>query len=117
MLSIKTNDMPKVIEVEIEGKVTEGDINEFKDYLKQKEQKEDGVNVMLTVNEMKYSFEGFIEDIKFEANHLDTFNKVAVLSDKKWISAFGKLANQIPDIEVENFELSERDKAVEWITQ
>lgn len=117
MLSIKTNDMPKVIEVEIEGKVTEGDINDFRDYLKQKEEEEDSVSVMITVNEMKYSFEGFIEDIKFEANHLDTFNKVAVLSDKKWVSAFGKLANQIPDIEVKNFELNEREKAVDWVNK
>ncbi|MCT2537844.1 STAS/SEC14 domain-containing protein [Aquibacillus koreensis] len=114
MLSIKTNDMPKVMELEIGGKVTEEDIKEFKNYFKQKEKEYDVFNVVITVNKMEYSFEGFIEELKFEANHLDKFNKVAVISDKKWVNAIGKLTNQIPNIEVENFDVNERGKALEW---
>ncbi|WP_186576921.1 SpoIIAA family protein [Aquibacillus kalidii] len=115
MLFIKTNDMPKVIEVEIGGKVSESDIEEFKKYFKQKEKEYDVLNVMITVNNLEYSFEGFIENIKFEANHLDKFNKVAVISDKKWVDAIGKLADQIPNIQVENFNLNEREEALDWV--
>ncbi len=109
-------DRENFIDVKIEGKLTSDEIEDIKNYFKQKEKEQDAFNVAITVEEIGYSFEGFIEDIKFEAGHLDRFKKVAIISDKKWMEILGKLVNHIPDIQLETFNFNERKSAVEWLS-
>ena len=50
--------------------------------------------------------------------HLDRFERVAVLTDKKWLqTAAGLKGALIPGVEVRAFPLAERSDALDWITE
>lgn len=106
--------MDNVIEVEIKGKITENDMKNFEDYFNQKKKNNEEINLLMCIDEINYSLDGFIEDLKFDTSHWDEFNKIALLSDKKWIEVGSKIIEYLPKIEVEHFNYNERDKAMAW---
>ncbi|MFP4698505.1 MAG: STAS/SEC14 domain-containing protein [Eubacteriales bacterium] len=114
MITIKTNEKPSIIEVEIEGKVKENDIKEFENYFKQKRKSQDEINLLMSIKEIGYSFNGLIEDFKFESKYWNEFNRIAILSDKKWLEFVSKIADSLPNVEVKHFDYDEKEKAINW---
>lgn len=115
MISIKTNESENIIEVEVNEKITARDIEEFENYFNQKKENHDQINLLMVVNEMGYSLQGLVKDFKFDTNHWKEFNKVAVLSDKKWIELGAKMVEYLPKVEIEHFNPDEKDKAINWL--
>jgi hypothetical protein len=55
------------------------------------------------------------EDIRFAMKHLKHIRRGAVLSDKKWVDVWTKLANPFFSAEVRFFEPGQRVEALEWL--
>ncbi|SFC29959.1 SpoIIAA-like [Alkalibacterium subtropicum] len=113
---IKTNDLPHVIEIVIDDEITEEDIQEFEDYFSQKKETQEKVNMLIDIRDIDYSLDGFIADTKFTTSHLEDFNKVAMVSDDKWIEYAEKVAQLMPEVEVAHFDPDQRDKAIAWLS-
>jgi hypothetical protein len=115
MIAIKPNDQSDVIEVQVADKVTAQDLKLFEEYFNHKKEVHDKVNLLMVVNEIGYTPQGLFEDIKFDTRHWNDFNKIAVVSDKKWLELSTKVANALPSVEVEHFNLDEKDQAKSWL--
>lgn len=115
MFLFKTNELPGIMEVEINGEITENNMKEFKSHFDQKKEDHDKLKLLIEVKEMDYTLEGFIEGFKFDINHFNDFEKIAVLSDKEWLGLSSKLADYLPKVEVKHFDSNERDKAIYWL--
>ena len=61
--------------------------------------------------------QAFWEDLKADATYLSAFEKAAVVTDKDWVGWLAKLGNLFPGLDIKVFSFSERDKAINWITQ
>ncbi|SEM75632.1 SpoIIAA-like [Mesobacillus persicus] len=115
MISINSNEMNHIIEVEVKGKISENDIHEFEQYFNQKKENQEELNLLLAVEDAKYSLNGLIEDFKFDIKHWNDFHKIAVVSDDNWIELGSKLTDILPTIEVKHFNDHEKDKAKAWL--
>lgn len=113
---IKNKAIPSVVEIEINGEVTEDEMNEFETYIKQKVEEHGKLNALIFIKDLDYTVEGFIEEIKFDIKHLDDFNKVALVSDEKWIELGEKLSTFMPSVDAEHFDPDERQKAMAWLS-
>ncbi|GGM24427.1 hypothetical protein GCM10011351_07750 [Paraliobacillus quinghaiensis] len=115
MIKFKTNNIENVIEIEVEGAIMEQDIKDFEHYFEEKKAEQGKINLLMVLNGVRYSTKGLIEDFKFDKNHWDDFNKIAVVSDKKWIEFGTKVMEIFPKVEVEHFNKDEREKALAWL--
>ncbi|GAB3718426.1 hypothetical protein GCM10027592_61360 [Spirosoma flavus] len=59
----------------------------------------------------------FWEDLKADAQFLNNFEKAAVVTDKDWVGLLDKVGNLFPGLTIKVFPFSERDLALQWITQ
>ncbi|QMW06927.1 SpoIIAA family protein [Spirosoma foliorum] len=61
--------------------------------------------------------QAFWEDLKADATYLGAFEKAVVVTDKDWIGWLAKVGNLFPGLEIKVFPFSEREQALQWITQ
>ena len=62
------------------------------------------------------SLGAFIKDLRFSLQHLNDFEKEAIVSDIKWLEALAALGNTLfSSIEVKHFTSDERNEALEWV--
>ena len=57
----------------------------------------------------------FWEDLKFDVQHANDFEKVAMVGDKKWEEWMTGLMKPFTSAEVKFFEINHRTKAQKWI--
>lgn len=115
MIKIKTTDETNMIEIEVDGKVSENDVKDFKDYVDQKKKDLGELNLLVEIKNLGYTLDGLKEEIKFDIKHLDKFDKIAVLSEKKWIDLCTQLTKALPNVEVKHFDSEEKEKALYWL--
>jgi hypothetical protein len=61
--------------------------------------------------------QAFWEDLKADAAFLGAFDKAAVVTDKDWVGLLAKIGNLFPGLTINVFPFSEREQAINWITQ
>ncbi|WP_093834709.1 SpoIIAA family protein [Spirosoma endophyticum] len=59
----------------------------------------------------------FWEDLNADATYLSAFEKAAVVTDKEWVGSLAKLGNLFPGLTIQVFLFSEREQAIDWISQ
>lgn len=52
-----------------------------------------------------------LQDLKFDLTHLGDFEKAALVSDKTWTKLPALAANLIPNLEVKQFSIAEKEQA------
>lgn len=55
------------------------------------------------------------EDIKFDATHVDDFEKVAIVGEKKWEEWMTQGMKPFTSAEIKYFDTSQREEALQWI--
>lgn len=116
MIAIKPNKLETVIEVVIHGKITNKDMEDFKDQLKDKKGQHTKINLFLFVHEgTDLTLKALIDNLRLSVKHWEEFHKIAIFSDKKWIEISAKISEYVPSALVRHYNLDERDKALEWI--
>ena len=64
-----------------------------------------------------FSLTAVIENLFFKLEHNGKFNKVALVSDRKWIHLCGKLEKMLGDIDIRSFVSEDRMEAITWIAE
>ncbi|CAN5632840.1 hypothetical protein BH09BAC4_BH09BAC4_14110 [soil metagenome] len=59
----------------------------------------------------------FWEDLKADATYLSAFEKAAVVTDKEWVGWLANLGNLFPNLTIKVFPFSQREQAIDWISQ
>lgn len=64
-----------------------------------------------------WELEAFWQDVKFDIQHADDFEKIAMVGEKKWQERMTDLMKPFSEAEIKFFELEDRKIAFEWIKQ
>lgn len=62
-----------------------------------------------------WELKAFWQDVKFDAQHADDFEKIAMVGEKKWQEWMADLMKPFTEAEVKFFDLKDRNVALEWI--
>ena len=58
---------------------------------------------------------GLWQDIKFDVQHVNSFNKVAIVGDKKWEEWIAKIIKPFTTAEIGYFETTQKAEAMAWV--
>jgi len=100
----------------IQGKVDEASIRELQGRVLEMLETYEKINLYLEDDGIEsFTLPAVIDEILFKIEHGDRFNKVALVTDRKWIKMCGHIENILIPATVKNFDVSERLKAIEWV--
>ncbi|MGK7952047.1 MAG: STAS/SEC14 domain-containing protein [Xenococcaceae cyanobacterium] len=107
----------KIVGLNIDGKIEAQDIDLVVKSIEQKLKLGGKLRIYAEVNNWSgMSLEAFIKDLKFSLQHLQDFEKEAIVSDRRWLESLAALGNTLfSSIEVKHFTFADKDKALEWI--
>ncbi|ARS38056.1 hypothetical protein CA264_21130 (plasmid) [Pontibacter actiniarum] len=60
---------------------------------------------------------GLWEDLKFDIQHTNNFNRIAIVGDRNWENWITKLMKPFTSAEVKYFDLQQREEAMAWVRQ
>jgi hypothetical protein len=73
--------------------------------------------VLLQTDMWNYSFAAFINYIKVSFEHFSKWNRMAVVTDQRWLSkAYEMLSHLVPG-EIRSYEIKQFDEARHWVSQ
>lgn len=115
MIEIANIENSPVVEVTLEDKLTKDDMKQFDDFFEEKVSDLEKVNLMIVTNDWKgMTVQGFLENIKM-ARHVKSINKVAMVSDSKFLEVDSRLEDLLTGAKVEYFEKTDKDAAKKWL--
>lgn len=106
-----------IIGLDIDGWIDAEDIDRVTDLIEKRLNSGDKLRIYAEVKSWSgMSLGAFIKDLKFSLQHLNNFEKEAIVSECKWLEALAALGNTLfSSIEVKHFTFDEKDRALEWI--
>ncbi|MGL5078436.1 MAG: STAS/SEC14 domain-containing protein [Waterburya sp.] len=109
----------RIIGLSIDGWIDSEDIERVIELIESKLKQGGKLRVYAEVkNWSGMSLEAWIKDLKFSWQHLQDFEKEAIVSDRLWLEGLAALGNSLfSSIEVKHFTFDDRDKALEWIAK
>ncbi|GAB3765521.1 hypothetical protein GCM10028817_47790 [Spirosoma pomorum] len=81
-------------------------IDKLDDHLKRHDKLCDTLNTLKSTTS-----NGVRKDLKFDLSHLTDFDKVAVVTDKQWLS----ITSVLPGLGVRFFKFSEQEPVRQWV--
>lgn len=114
MVDVK-NIKHNVIEVTVRGEITETDMEKITTLYKEKVTKEEPINLLLVMEDLEgITIKGILKDMEM-AKYLKSLKKVALLGDKTWLEVDAKVENLMPGVNIKQFDLNEKEKALNWV--
>lgn len=106
---------PKLAVIRTDGEVSEEDYERVVPRLEELIREHGKVRLLLDVTQFKDATPGALwEDLKFDAEHLNDFEKIAVVGDESWEDAAAELASPLTNAEVKTFGPKREDQARTW---
>ena len=107
-----------IIGLNIDGSIDSEDIDRLAKLMEKRFGRGEKLRVYAEVNNWSgMSLAALVKDMRFSLQHLNDFEKEAIVSDNKWLEALAALGNTLfLGIEVKHFTLDEKDKALEWVS-
>ena len=102
----------------IEGNFNSETVDTFIEKIKAKLEQFDKINLYIEDTGIEtFSLPAVVKEVMFKIKHADHFNKVAVVSDRKWIHSCGEIVSLFTNSNTQNFTSEERMKAIAWIAE
>jgi hypothetical protein len=102
----------------IEGEFNEELSNKLHVQIFEKLKHYDKINLYLEdTNIESFSLTAVVKEILFKIENSDRFNKLAVVTDRKWIHLCSSIESLFISTTVRNFATEDRLKAMRWIAQ
>jgi hypothetical protein len=107
----------RIIGLKIDGKIETADLDRVVQSIENQLKPGQKLRIYVEVeNWSGMSVEAFIQDLKFSLQHLQGFDREAIVSDHLWLKTLATVGNTLFfGVEVRHFTFDERDKAIEWI--
>jgi hypothetical protein len=118
MITYRNNPQNNIVEISIQGKITEADFDQIISQLKA----DFKTHGKLRILEEIYNFGGIDpwtlwKDIQFSLTHLNDFTHAAVVTDDWWLRLFAEGVGLVLSTEVKAFEASQLETAREWLAR
>lgn len=116
MIEYKNNPNDNVVELTVEGKITEADFEQVVAQMTVDIEKHGKLRLLEDIR----SFEGmdlviFWQDARFGLKHVNDFSHVAVVADAEWMRAIATAIGNLLSAEVKAFDRSSIEAARHWL--
>lgn len=102
----------------LEGDYTTELADELHEQILKKSSKYEKINLYLEDSGVEsFSLNTIATEISFKLKNQSIFNKVALVSNRKWIHLCGAIENVFLDVEIKSFSTEDRLKAISWIAE
>lgn len=102
----------------IDGVMNTDAINDLKSQILDKFKEHDKINLYLEDSGIeRFSLNAVMIATLFPVEHHDRFNKIALVTDRKWIHMLGALDTVLVKVNLKNFPIEKRMDAISWIAQ
>ncbi len=68
-------------------------------------------------NVLNFTLPAVVDDCKFKIENSDKFNKVAMVTDRKWLKLYVNIQNLVTTADIKWFATEDRMKAIDWIAE
>tara|TARA_R110002049_G_scaffold80455_2_gene204640 strand:- start:205 stop:570 length:366 start_codon:yes stop_codon:yes gene_type:complete len=100
----------------IEGNFDEGTVLKLQELIRQKFQLYDKINLYLEDSNIEeFHLLAVIKEIKFKVANDRKFNRIAVVSNRKWVKLCGSIENLFSNATIKSFSTEDRLDAIAWI--
>lgn len=118
MIEYRNNPNNNIVEISVEGKITEADFDRVISQLKTDIEKHGKLRILEEVR----SFSGIDpialwKDVRFGFAYINNFTHAAVVADAKWMRTFAEAVGSILSAEVKAFEASRIEEARTWLAR
>ena len=120
MIKIMPESKGNILIVRAEGKLTDNDYkNVFIPKMKEIIKKYGSIRLLLDMGDEFSGWEGSAlwDDLHFGIENKDSFQKMGVIANPKWVSIGMKLLPFVINGEIINFTTKEREKAMKWVKE
>ncbi len=115
MVNVK-NMYDDVVALQLHGKIKKQDYEEVIPILEDRIKEFGNINFYCELmNLEEIEPKAIWEDLKFDAEHANDFNRIALVGDKKWVEWMTKFSSPFTSAKVEYFDHSEKHKAMDWV--
>ncbi|WP_414565779.1 MULTISPECIES: STAS/SEC14 domain-containing protein [unclassified Anabaena] len=116
MIEYTNNPNNNIVELTVEGKITEADFDRVVAQIKADIEKHGKLRLLEEIR----SFEGIDpitlwKDAQFGLNHVGDFTHAAVVADAEWVRTISAAADNILSAKVKAFERSQIEEARAWL--
>lgn len=116
MFRIISEPASDVVAIKINAAVTKEDFELALPQLKNKIKTEGHINLYCEIDNISSISPGALwEQLKFDVNNLNKFNRVAVIGDKSWKEWMTKFSDILTKAEIKFFNPTEKVDAMEWV--
>jgi len=107
-----------IVSFKIHHSISRDDITKAVSLMENKLENFEKVKMLTVIKDtVSYTPEAFISDFKATIKHFDDFEKVAVVSDKRWLEKLTGMTDFFLKADVEYFEAKKLDQAKKWIKE
>lgn len=100
----------------LSGVVNELTINRIIVQIEEKWERFDSINLYLEDDNIEdFTLGAIFKEIQFKLGNAKKFDKIAVVTNRKWIKACSALENLFVSTEMRAFETEERIRALSWV--
>lgn len=116
MIEYRNNPNNNIVEISVEGKITEADFDQVVSRLKVDIEKHGKLRVLEQIR----SFSGIDpitlwKDVRFGFAHVNDFTHAAVVADAKWVRTLAEAISSVLSAKVKAFEGSQMEEARTWL--
>lgn len=116
MIEYRNHPNNNIVEISIEGKITEADFDHVISRLKVDIEKHGKLRILEEIR----SFDGIDpialwKDVRFGFAHVNDFTHAAVVTDARWMRTFAEAVGSVLSAEVKAFEASQIEAARMWL--
>ena len=116
MLTIHDSPGENLIKTSASGKLEQSDYDRLIPVLEQKLKKFNKLRLYFEMEDFEgWSPSAFFSDVKFDVQHANDFEKVAMVGDEKWHKWMTDAMKPFTTAEVKYFNQSQKQEALNWI--
>lgn len=117
-IEIKKEVGDNIIEARVTGKLTADDYENFVPAVECAIKEHGKVRILLELIDFHGWNAGALwEDIKFDVKHFNDIDRLAIVGDKKWEKGMAVFCKPFTTAEVRYFDVTDLDKAHDWIRE
>lgn len=116
MITYRNDPNTNIVEISVEGKISEADFDQVVSQLKADLAKHGKLRILEEIDH----FEGMDpialwKDVRFGFAHVNDFTHAAVVADAKWMRTFSEAVDSVLSAKVKAFERSHLEDARAWL--
>lgn len=118
MLKVTESEYPDVVYMEVDGRVTNQDVEKADAFMKEHYGENAEINVLAYFEKLDNIDAGaMLKGMFVDAKHWNQYEKIALVADKDWLQHSASLVDLLPGIDVRQYNKAEIDEAWSWLRE